>query len=291
MFRGSIVALITPMHADGQVDYDSMDKLIDYQVENGTDGIVIMGTTGESCTLTPDEHINVIAHAKTSIAGRCQLIAGTGSNATQEAIDYSKAADRIGVDGCLVCAPYYNKPTQEGLYLHYKAIADSISSPVILYNVPGRTVADIQADTALRLSAIDNIIAIKEANTIERTRQLIDTVGDKLTVMTGDDPLTVDTILHGGTGVISVSANVAPKHVKQLCDHALAGNIDAARALEQEMAELNRYMFIEANPIPVKWAAHLMGFCEPGIRLPLTPLSEDYRAPLQKALQSLGLLS
>lgn len=291
MISGSHVALITPMHTDGSVDYDSLSKLIEFQIENGTDGIVSVGTTGESATLAPDEHMAVIRFTTEQIAGRCPIIAGTGSNSTAETLRYTLEAQAIGVDACLLCVPYYNKPNQEGIYQHYKYVADHSDVPLILYNVPGRTVADMQADTTARLAALDQVVAIKEANSIERIRGLIDRLEGKINVLSGDDPATVDTIAHGGHGVISVTANVAPAHVKKVCDLALNGQIDQARALDDSLSRLHELLFIEPSPSPTKWALSQMGYCSNGIRLPLLPMSDAYQTELHDKLNSLGLLS
>jgi 4-hydroxy-tetrahydrodipicolinate synthase len=290
MFSGSIVAIITPMKIDGSIDYQALDKLVDYQIANGTKGIVATGTTGEPATMTPEEHISVIDRIVKHVDGRCQVIAGTGSNSTSETVFYTKEAEALGVDACLLCVPYYNKPTQEGMYQHFKTVSKQTSLPIVLYNVPGRTVADMSADTAARLAELESVVAIKEANTIERIRTLIDKVGHKIAVLTGDDPVLVDTIAYGGQGVISVTANVAPKLVANICQLALSGDIETARALESAAMPLHESLFIESNPIPVKWAAAEMGLCENGIRLPLTPLSQQYHEQVRAQLQVHKLL-
>jgi 4-hydroxy-tetrahydrodipicolinate synthase len=291
MFHGSMVALATPMHEDGSLDYASLDRLVEFHIENGTDAIVAVGTTGESATLTEEEHCETISRVVDKAAGRIPIIAGTGSNSTLEAIRLTKCAMQAGADACLLVTPYYNKPTQEGLYLHYKTIAEAVAIPQILYNVPGRTVCDMLPETVSRLAEIPNVIGIKEATgDMQRAMQILDTCGDKLDVYSGDDATALDLILLGGKGDISVTANVAPKMMHDMCTAALQGDREKATSLNETLAPLHKKLFLEANPIPVKWALHEMGFMSPGIRLPLTPLSEHLREELRDAMKQAGIV-
>jgi len=291
MITGSIVALATPMTASGEVDWPALDKLVEMHVEKGTSSIVAMGTSGESATFDADEHLKVIEVVVKTVNGRIPVIAGTGANATSEAIYLTQQAQELGVDAVLLVTPYYNKPTQEGLYLHHKAIAEAASVPQILYNVPGRTACDMLPETVERLSKIDNIVGIKEATgDIARARDIISRVDAEFAVYSGDDETAYELILAGGKGNISVTANVAPAEMAQLCELALAGDADGAKALNDKLMPLHNAMFVESNPIPVKWALHEMGLCDVGIRLPLTPLAEEYREPLRKVLGQQNLL-
>lgn len=289
--RGSIVALVTPMHADGAVDWERLRKLVDWHVAEGTDAIVAVGTTGESATLGFEEHDLVVREVISVAKGRIPIIAGTGANATEEAIRLSRAAKRDGADACLLVTPYYNKPTQEGLYRHYLAIAEAVDIPQILYNVPGRTACDMLPETVERLSKVPNIVGIKEATgNLERVRDIRERCGPDFLIYSGDDATAVEAILMGGDGNVSVTANVAPKKMAAVCKAALAGDAASARALDAEINALHRDLFVESNPIPVKWALEQMGMINSGIRLPLTPLSEAAQKILRSTLVSCGLL-
>ncbi len=291
MISGSLVALATPMNPDGTLDWERLDGLVDFHVKNGTDAIVAVGTTGESATLNPDEHCAVIRRVVERVNGRMSVIAGTGANSTTEAIDLTREAKHIGVDACLLVTPYYNKPTQEGLYLHYKAIAEAVDVDQILYNVPGRTAVDMVNETVVRLADIPNITGVKDATgDLARGKELIQLVGDRMAVYSGDDATAVELILLGAQGNISVTANVLPKDMADMCRLALAGNADEARLIDQRLAALNSKLFVEANPIPVKWALQQLGLVQDGIRLPLTPLSQMYRQDVLAALKSAGAL-
>lgn len=288
---GSIVALVTPMNADGTIDWLTLDKLVEWHIEQGTHGIVAVGTTGESATLTVGEHIEVIRRVVEKSRKRIPVIGGTGANATQEAIELTEAAKEVGADACLLVTPYYNKPTQEGLYLHHKAIAEAVKIPQILYNVPGRTACDMLPDTVVRLSTVPNIIGIKEATgKMDRAKEILDRVRKDFLVYSGDDETAVELMLMGGKGDISVTANVAPAEVSRLCTLAMSGKEDEARQLNQQLMPVHKNLFLEANPIPVKWALNEMGKIGTGIRLPLTPLSEKFHAPLREALKQSGIL-
>lgn len=291
MITGSLVALVTPMHPDGSIHWEHLDRLVDFHLENGTHGIVAVGTTGESATLDPDEHCQVIGHIIKRVAGRVPVIAGTGANSTREAIELTEAAHSMGADACLLVVPYYNKPTQEGLYRHYKAIAEAVPVDQILYNVPGRTACDMLNETVARLADIPNIIGIKDATgNIPRGEELLRLVGDKLAVYSGDDATAVELMLLGGKGNISVTANVAPKGMSQLCEAAMAGRADEARAINERLMPLHHKLFLEANPIPVKWALQRMGLLEEGIRLPLTELDSRFHGEVEAALVAAGVL-
>ena len=291
MITGSLVALVTPMSPDGELDWDGLDKLIDLHLDSGTNAIVAVGTTGESATLDCDEHCRVIQHVVQRVAGRIAVIAGTGANSTKEAIELTAAAKQAGVDACLLVVPYYNKPTQEGLYQHFKAIAEAVDIPQILYNVPGRTVCDLLPETALRLSEISNIVGIKEATgDLDRAKLLIKNAPANFAIYSGDDATALELILLGGQGNISVTANVAPRQMVDICSLALAGQADEARALNRRIDHLHRDLFVESNPIPVKWALHEMALIDTGIRLPLTPLSENYRARIRESLKAAELV-
>ncbi len=292
MFSGSMVALVTPMRADGSLDSDCLKTLVEFHISNGTDAIVAMGTTGESATLTVKEHCAVIEQVVKQVNGRIPVIAGTGANSTSEAIELTQYAKDLGVDAALLVTPYYNKPTQEGLYLHYKAIAEAVDIPQILYNVPGRTACDLLPETVARLAPIPNIIGIKEATgELARVEQIKSLCGDNIELYTGEDANTVEFILLGGQGVISVTANVAPAKMHDMCAAALAGDADKARQINADLALLHERLFLEANPIPVKWALMEMDLIPTGIRLPMTILSEAYHQPVREALQSAGELN
>ncbi len=287
---GSIVALVTPMRPDGAVDWAALDALVEWHIEEGTNAISPVGTTGESSTLDVEEHLAVIERVVERVQGRVPVIAGTGANSTREAIELTRAAQKLGVDACLLVTPYYNRPTQEGLYLHYKAVAEAVAIPLILYNVPGRTACDMSNATVERLAAIDNIIGIKDATgDVARGTELIRRCGDQLAVYSGDDGTALELILAGARGDISVTANVAPRAMSQMCAAALRGDAEQAHACNAPLLQLHEQLFVEANPIPVKWALREMGRIDTGIRLPLTPLSEAAQPAVRAALRSAGL--
>lgn len=290
MFSGSIVALVTPMQADGSVDHEALGRLVEFHVANGTNAIVAVGTTGESPTLSVEEHIGVVRTVVQRAAKRIPVIAGTGSNCTRDAIETTQLAKDVGADACLMVTPYYNRPTQEGLFQHYKAIAQRVSIPIILYNVPSRTGCDLKPETVERLAlALPNIVGIKEAGSLERNRELFARVGGRLALLSGDDDLACECALAGYQGVVSVSANVAPRQVRNAIDAALAGNRELARKLDAELQRLHKAMFFETNPIPVKWAVARLGLIQDGIRLPLLPLSKQFHGPVMEAIQSAGI--
>jgi 4-hydroxy-tetrahydrodipicolinate synthase len=291
MIQGSLVALVTPMAIDGSIDFDSLQRLVEWHIEQGTDAIVAVGTTGESATLNESEHCKVIHKVVDYVAGRIPVIAGTGANSTTEAISLTLCAKGAGADACLLVTPYYNKPTQEGLYLHYKAIAKAVDIPQILYNVPGRTACDMKPETVIRLSELDNIIGVKEATgDLSRVSVLREGCGEGFALYSGDDATAREFILLGGNGDVSVTANVAPRLMHEMCAAALAGEAERAAELDAGLAPLHKNLFVEANPIPVKWALQQMGKIPAGIRLPLTPLSEEARKPVQEAMVQVGLL-
>jgi 4-hydroxy-tetrahydrodipicolinate synthase len=280
------------MRADGSIDSDCLHKLVEFHIENGTDAIVAVGTTGESATLTVEEHCDVIRQVVEQVNGRVPVIAGTGANSTTEAIELTQHAKDLGVNAVLLVTPYYNKPTQEGLFLHYKAIAEAVDIPQILYNVPSRTACDLLPETVARLAEITNIIGIKEATgDLSRVETIKTLCGDKLELYTGEDANTVDFILKGGQGVISVTANIAPKAMHDMCEAALAGREEEARSINSQLALLHKRLFVEANPIPVKWALSEMGMIPNGIRLPMTILSESYHESVREALEAAGVLN
>ncbi|WP_423824148.1 4-hydroxy-tetrahydrodipicolinate synthase [Salinisphaera sp. SPP-AMP-43] len=281
-----MVAIVTPMHADGSVDWQSLERLINWHIEQGTNGIVSVGTTGESATLGFREHDEVIERTVEIVDKRIPVIAGTGGNATDEAIRLTRHAKRVGADASLLVCPYYNKPSQEGLYRHFHAIAMAVDIPQILYNVPSRTGVDMLPETVARLSSIDNIVALKEAKgSIERIHALIEHVGDAMHIYSGDDGTAMESMLVGGKGNISVVANVVPNLMSRMCAAAIAGEREEAERLDAEMAPLHSALFFEANPIPVKWALQEMGWIEPGIRLPLTPLADHFHDSVRDALK------
>lgn len=287
MIQGSMVALITPMNADNSLDWASLHKLVDWHLEQGTHAIVAVGTTGESATLSVEEHLAVIKKVVDQVNGRIPVIAGTGANSTSEAVELTQAAKDAGVDACLLVTPYYNKPTQEGLFLHHQFIAQSVAIPQILYNVPGRTGVDMKTETALRIAAVPNIIGIKEATgDLVRAKELIDRAPASFAIISGDDATAVDLILLGGKGDISVTANVVPSHIARMCELALAGKAEEARAINQRLLPLHDAMFVESNPIPVKWAVEQLGLIQSGIRLPLTRLSAQYQAQVAAAMNA-----
>ncbi len=291
MFHGSMVALVTPMRTDGALDERALARLVEFHLENGTDAIVVMGTTGESATLDGAEHCKVIRRVVEMVKGRVPVIAGTGSNATREAIELTRCAMKVGADAALLVTPYYNKPTQEGLYLHYKAVAEAVPMPQILYNVPGRTACDLLPETVERLAAVSNIVGIKEATgSLERGRELLERCGERMDLYSGDDATAMELMLAGARGVISVTANVAPRLMHQLCAAAIAGDRAGAEAVNARLGGLYKNLFVEANPIPVKWALHEMDMISPGIRLPMTVLSERFHEDVRRAMKQAGAL-
>ncbi len=290
MFHGSMVALVTPMHEDGSLDFEALKRLVDFHVDNGTDAIVSVGTTGESPTLDMEEHCEVIRRTVEYARGRLPVIAGTGANSTSEAIELTRCAQHHGADACLLVTPYYNKPTQEGLYRHHKAIAEAVSIPQILYNVPGRTAVDMLAETVERLAPIPNIVGIKEATgNLDRARDILRRCGKQMDLYSGDDATALDCILLGAKGDISVTANVAPRLMHDLCRLARENQEPEARAIDARLRALHKDLFVEANPIPVKWALTEMGMIEAGIRLPLTPLSATHHNTVRAAMRAAGI--
>lgn len=290
MIKGSIVALVTPMFEDGSVDRDSLRKLIDWHIAEGTDAIVIVGTTGESATVSPEEHGELIKLAVDHVAGRIPVIAGTGGNSTAEAIALTRHAKVVGADASLQVVPYYNRPTQEGMYRHFRTIAESVDLPIILYNVPGRTVADMANETVARLAPIDNIVGIKDATgNIGRGIELLKMVDKSFAVYSGDDPTAMTLMFCGGAGNISVTANVAPRAMHELCAAAMAGDIGRAVEINNRVLGLHAKLFIEPNPVPVKWALAEMGKMPAGLRLPLAPLSAAYHETVRAALVEAGV--
>ncbi len=286
MLSGSIVALITPMAASGEVDWEALESLIGWHLDNGTNGIVPVGTTGESATLTVDEHLEVVRRTVEVVGGRIPVIAGTGANATAEAIYLTQEAERLGVDACLLVTPYYNRPTQEGLVHHYSAIAEATSKPLLLYNVPARTACDMQAETVARLAPIPNIIGIKEAcGDPERVSAIRDLVPDNFAILSGEDAQTLRMMEYGAVGTISVTANVLPRRMSEFCRAYLDGDIDRARRLDEALQPIHEILFVESNPTPAKWALYEMGKVDKGIRLPLLELSEQHRAELLARLK------
>ena len=286
-----MVALVTPMLDDGSLDFESLDQLVEFHVENKTDAIVAVGTTGESATLDEEEHCATIKRVVKTAAGRIPIIAGTGSNSTKEAIELTTCAMDAGADACLLVTPYYNKPTQEGLYLHYREIAKAVAIPQILYNVPGRTACDMLPETVARLAEIPNIVGIKEATgNMERAKTIMEMCGDKLDVYSGDDATALELILLGGKGDISVTANIAPRAMHDMCDAALKGDRETAEKINEPLQGLHKNLFLEANPIPVKWALYEMGLVKKGIRLPMTVFSEAHHDTLRQAMKQAGLL-
>jgi 4-hydroxy-tetrahydrodipicolinate synthase len=291
MFRGSIVALITPMHDDGRIDEESLGRLVDFHVEGKTSAIVAVGTTGESATLDEQEHCALIRRVVELAAGRIPVIAGTGANSTSEAVVLTRCAKEAGADAALLVTPYYNKPTQEGLYLHYKAIAEAVDIPQILYNVPGRTACDMLPETVARLSLIPNIVGIKEATgDLARLARLKSLCAKDFNLFSGDDATACEFVLQGGHGDVSVTANVVPALMQEMCTAALAGRRDEALKLNARLDPLHRNLFVQSNPIPVKWAVAQMGLSSRGIRLPLTWLTEDAQSLVRAAMQQVGVI-
>jgi len=289
-YKGSNVALITPMFDDGAVDYDALNNLIDFHIDAGTSSIVSVGTTGESATVGVKEHLKIIKHTIQYAARRIPIIAGTGANSTSEAIELTQEAKNLGADACLLVTPYYNKPTQEGLFHHFKLIADSVDIDQILYNVPGRTAVNMSVETTARLSEISNIIGIKDATgDLTIIRELVKSCPEDFLLLTGDDATALDFLLLGGHGGISVTANVTPKELQKVYMTAIAGNAELARQANKELSNLHQNLFLESNPIPVKWALHKMGLCSKGIRLPLLELSSEFRPIIENDLKDLNL--
>jgi 4-hydroxy-tetrahydrodipicolinate synthase len=288
MITGSIVALVTPMNRDGGVDWPALDGLLDWHIDMGTSAIVPVGTTGESATVSVAEHCEIMQHVVSQVNGRVPVIAGTGANATWEAIELTQAAKDAGADACLLVTPYYNKPTQEGLFLHYKAIAEAVDLPQVLYNVPGRTACDMLPETVARLSEIEQVIAVKEATgDVDRTRQILDLCD--ITVYSGDDATACELMLTGAKGTISVTANVAPEKMAAMCNAAVAGDADQAKSIDESLQGLHTNLFLEANPIPAKWALAEMGRIQKSIRLPLTELSAEYHDAVREAMRMAGV--
>ena len=291
MLTGSLVAIVTPMHEDGSLDLERFRRLIDFHAREGTDGIVVVGTTGESPTVDWDEHRLLIKTAVEHAARRIPIIAGTGANSTREAIELAAYAKQSGAQMSLSVVPYYNKPTQEGLYLHFKAVAEAVDLPHIVYNVPGRTVADLSNDTLLRLAQIPNILGVKDATgNLERGTDLVRRVPERFAVYSGDDGTALALMLVGGHGVISVTANVAPRMMHEMCKSAVTGDVRHARELNARLMPLHKALFVEANPIPVKWAAQQLGLIEGGIRLPMTPFSANYHELVRNAMRHAELV-
>lgn len=286
-----MVAIVTPMQSDGSVDYKALAGLVDFHLENDTDVIIPAGTTGESATLDHKEHVEVIKRVVDQVNGRVPVVGGTGANSTWEAISLTQGAAEAGVDACLLVTPYYNKPTQEGLFQHYKKVAESVSMPQILYNVPGRTACDMLPETVIRLAQIDNIVGVKEASgDLSRGVTIKKACDENFMVVTGEDAQAMESILAGGQGVISVTANVAPKLMHDMCAAALAGDRERAMQFDAKLAELHKNLFIESNPIPAKWSLQEMGLISAGIRLPLTELDEQYHEVLRNSLRIAGCL-
>lgn len=291
MIKGSMVALVTPMMADGSVDEQSLAKLVDWHIQQGTTAIVSMGTTGESATLNTRDHCEVIRRTVEMVAGRIPVVAGTGANSTTEAIELTSCAKAGGADACLLVTPYYNKPTQEGLYLHHKAVAEAVDIPQILYNVPGRTACDMLPETVGRISTIENIVGVKEATgELSRIQDIREFTGDDFALYSGDDATGCEFMLMGGQGVISVTANICPGAMRRMCDAALAGDRSAAEAIDADLQLLHRDLFVESSPIPVKWALAEMGLIRQGIRLPLTWLSENKWNIVRDAMRRAGAI-
>jgi 4-hydroxy-tetrahydrodipicolinate synthase len=291
MIKGSLVAIVSPMRDDGSLDYDAYRRLIEWHIAEGTNGIVAVGTTGESPTVDHDEHCELIRVAVETVRGRVPVIAGTGGNSTTEAIELTAYAKGVGADATLQVVPYYNKPTQEGLYQHFRKVAESVDLPVVLYNVPGRTVADLSTETTLRLAQVPGIVGLKDATgDLARASDLLKRAPKPFAVYSGNDDTALALMLLGGHGVISVTANLAPRLMAELCKAALAGDLSGARALNNRLLPLHLKLFVEPNPIPVKWALARMGRIAGGIRLPLVPLAEGNRPVVEAALRELGLL-
>ncbi len=292
MITGSIVALVTPMHEDGSLDFDALDALVDWHIEAGTAALVPVGTTGESATVSIPEHCRIVERVVETARGRVPVIAGTGGNATSEAIELTRAAKDAGADACLLVTPYYNKPTQEGLVRHYEAIAEAVDLPQILYNVPSRTACDMLPETVARLARVELIKGIKEATgDVSRAEEILALCGSDITIYSGDDATACELMLHGARGTISVTANVAPSAMAAMCEAAVAGDAEKACRVDEKLQGLHRDLFLEANPIPVKWALAEMGRIERGIRLPLTEFSAEYHQALRDSMQQAGIVN
>lgn len=290
MIKGSIVAIVTPMHEDGEIDFPAFDRLLDWHIKSATDAIVVVGTTGESATLSIQEHCDLVEHCVQTVDGRIPVIAGTGSNSTEEALFFTESARSHGADACLLVTPYYNKPSQEGLYQHFRTIAESVDIPQIVYNVPSRTACDLLPETVARLAELDNITGIKEATgSVERAQQIVELCGDRLAVYGGDDPIAMELMLKGASGNISVTANVAPAIMHQLCEASMAGDQEQAAALNDRVKLLHERLFLESNPVPVKWALYRMGLIGRGIRLPLVELNAAFHDQVCEALTAAGI--
>ncbi len=291
MFQGSIVALVTPMQTDGSVDKKSLHDLVEWHIASSTDGLVVIGSTGEAATLGDEEQFEIISSVVKQVAKRIPVIAGTGSNCTQHAIELTQNAKKAGADAALIVTPYYNKPPQNGLYAHYKSIAEKVSLPILLYNVPGRTACDLLPETIERLAKIPNIIGVKDATgKIERATEILKRCGKSFAIYSGDDETAMDLIFAGAKGDISVTANVAPRKMHDMCTAALSGNKELAKKLNAELMPLHKKLFLEANPIPVKWALHTMGRIPTGIRLPLLQLDPKFHHDVREAMRSAGIL-
>ncbi len=287
-----MVAMATPMAASGAVDYAALDGLVEFHLEQGSDALVPVGTTGESATLSMDEHQEVVRRVVAHARGRVPVIAGTGANATAEAVELTRGARAAGADACLLVTPYYNKPTQEGLYRHYRTIAEAVPIPLILYNVPSRTACDLLPETAARLAGLDTVVGIKEATGEQaRIRRLRKLCGEAFSIISGDDATALETLMNGGCGVITVTGNVAPKLMHDMCGAVLTGDAGAAKACDRKLALLHRDLFVESNPIPVKWCLAQMGLIPDGIRLPLTPLSPEHHERLRTAMRAAEVLA
>jgi 4-hydroxy-tetrahydrodipicolinate synthase len=290
MFKGSMVALVTPMHQDGTIDYPALHGLVEWHIQSKTDALVIAGTTGESATLEYEEQFELISTVVKQVAKRLPVIAGTGTNATHSTIKLSKNAKKAGADACLIVTPYYNKPTQKGLYQHYKTIAENVDIPIILYNVPGRTACDLLPQTIEPLSAIRNIIGIKEATgKVERAQEILERCGADFAIYSGDDATALSLMLHGAKGVISVTANITPLKMHEMCKAVFNNEVSLAEKINTELALLHEYLFLESNPIPTKWALNTMGKIPSGIRLPLLPLDKQYQHKVKEAMQNAGV--
>ena len=291
MFQGSLIALATPFDVENRVDYAALERLIEFHVENGSDGLVIAGSTGEAATLIKSEHAELISKAVEIVNGRLPVIAGTGSNSTAQTIQLSLDVGNLGIDAYLMVAPYYNKPMQEGIYQHFSSIADAVNKPVMLYNVPGRTVTDILPETVAKLATHQNIFGIKEATgDMERLNRIRQLVPENFMLYSGDDFTALEFIENGGNGVVTVSGNVAPKLMSKMCRAALAGENDKAKELDARLQPLNKALFLESNPIPLKWALAEMGLISPALRLPLTPYTEKFHAEMRQAMKHAGII-
>ncbi len=291
MFQGAMVALVTPLDENDEVDYKSLDKLIDYQIDNGVNGLVVVGTTGESATLTLEEKDNIIRHTVKKVKGRVPVVAGSGSQGTKQTLALTQMVKKAGADGALIMTPAYIKPTEEGLYQHYRTISEEVDIPIILYNVPGRTACDMSVPLITRLAEHNNIVAIKEASgSLKKSQAILECCGDKLTVLSGEDALTYDLMALGAKGVISVTCNVHPQALSRLCAYMAKGDKKAALELDTQLKPLHEHLFIESNPIPCKWALARMGLSQPYLRLPLCPLSQNNQAKLEKTLAQLALI-